>query len=303
MSLIGLVILLIALLVGGPVMAQGGGIYETNCNGLSEADCQILKDSAQMTQSIHSFTIPAWAIDLSLEAGPESIMVEGSGSATVVLPEFLTAWASEMPAMTSPTDYAPVISLLQQIDVAFVERLLAETGLQLTIDNAALQAPGQTLSGGADVIFKDSSLYVRLDSPTGADAWFGEPVEMTDTDREDLMQSLEEMLTQLQSEEFQESLAQMSELTGAYDEIITLVNKYISTTRNADAELMGQTMYTFTTTFDVKGLLADPELPGIVLRLLQNPAMAALDMDTEDMENLNETQVQFVLMTANLLIK
>ncbi|MBI5958589.1 MAG: PPC domain-containing protein, partial [Chloroflexi bacterium] len=47
----------------------------------------------------------------------------------------------------------------------------------------------------------------------------------------------------------------------------------------------------------------DPELPGIVLRLLQNPAMAALDMDTEDMENLNETQVQFVLMTANLLIK
>lgn len=97
-------------------------------------------------------------------------------------------------------------------------------------------------------------------------------------------------------------LAQLSELAGPVQRLEALMNAHISSTRGPNAVFNGQTMHTFTTSFDLKGFLADPDLPPALLSLLQNPALAALELELGELETLNETQIQFVLMTAGLLI-
>jgi hypothetical protein len=300
-SLLALIVLLVA---GGlPVLAQDGAPV-TNCNGLSEADCAILtKATAAMQSGIESFSIPAWSFAFDMEAGPvNSVSFDGSGSGTVVLPPSLLAISSDLPATGTLVDIAPLVALLQQLDITLVEQAIAETGLDLSIDHLALDAPGQTTSISADLIVKDSTLYTRLEAPNGAEAWFGDKLEMIASDREDLAQSINDLITQLQSEETQQALAQASELQGVRDELNTLIGQYVTTTRGADVEAMGQTMQVFSTTFDLKGLLNDPDLAATVMKVIQNPALTELGVNAEDVENLNETQVKFVLMTAGLLI-
>lgn len=300
-----LLLALIALLMTGPALpalAQDGNTL--NCNGLNEADCALLsRATAAMGTGITSFTLPAWSLKYNMDAGPtNSISFDISGSGTVVLPGALLALTSDLPAMITPTDLTPVIELLQKMNSTLVEQAIAQTGLEISIDRMALSAPGQTLSGSADVIMKDGSLYIRLEAPNGAEAWFGDQLELNDSDREDLTQSINDLLTQLQSEEFQQALAQASELQGAYLELYTLLSQYVITTRGADVEAMGQTMAVFTTTFDMPGMLNDPDLPAAVMTILKNPALTELGVDSEVLQNLNETQVKFVLMTAGLLI-
>jgi hypothetical protein len=82
-----------------------------------------------------------------------------------------------------------------------------------------------------------------------------------------------------------------------------LANKYVVTTRGDDAEMMGQTMSVFTTTFDLKALLSDPDLPGLLIDFFSNPALSNLGANTGDLSSINETQIQFLLLTAGLMLK
>ncbi len=299
-SLLALIALLVA--SGLPALAQEGAT--ANCNGLSEADCAVLTQAVTAMQSgIQSFNLPAWSFAFKMDAGPaDSVNFEGSGSGTVLLPPTLLALTSDLPLASTSADLAPVIALLQHLDSALIERIIAETGLNLTIDHLVFDAPGEKTSFSSDLIVKDSTLYTRMEAPNGAEAWFGDKLEMTASDRADLAQSIDDLITQLQSEEVQQALAQASELQGVYQELYTLISQYITTVRGDDVDAMGQRMAVFTTTFDLQGLLNDPDLPAVVMKVLQNPALTELGTDAEALNNLNETQVKFVLMTAGLLI-
>lgn len=300
-------LVLIALLVSGPALttlAQGGTGTTVPCSGLSESDCKILTDSTEAMQGIRSFTLPSWALNFEMQAGTaNSVKIAANGSGTFVLPDAAMALFSDLPPMAAPTDMGPVIALLQKINPALVEKIITQTGLDLKVENLVLQAPGQNTAGSGELILKDSSLYLRLGSPNGADAWFGDPINLTDQNRADLAKSIDDLITQLQSEETQKQLAQMSELQGAAQELTTLLEKYVTTKRGADTQAMGQTMQVFTTTYDIKGMLADPDLPAVVMKFIKSPAVAALGVKPGDVEGLNDAQIKFALMTVGLLVK
>jgi hypothetical protein len=296
------ILALTALLVSGwTAFAQQGG-SNVNCNGLSEADCQLLIDSTAAMQGLHSWTMPFWAVKLEMVAEQESVRLAADGWGTLILPQSLMALASDMPSTTGMPSLEPVITLLKSLDAATIQQALAELGLHFVVDRFSLQAPGQEVSTGVEALFKDSALYVRLESPNEATAWFGDQAELTAADLQDLQTSLDEMIAQLESEDTQAAMAQLSELSGVQTQFAALASKYVTTARGADQTLNGQSMAVFTTSFDLVGFLKDPELGTLLFDLLKSPTMAQLspDMDTTD---LTETQVQFVLMTVGMLLK
>jgi len=81
-----------------------------------------------------------------------------------------------------------------------------------------------------------------------------------------------------------------------------VINQYVVTTRGENQTVNGQDMAVFTTTFDLAGLLASPELPGAIITFLNDPAMSEAFAGT-DVSTVTETQVQFVLMTAGLVLE
>ncbi len=226
-----------------------------------------------------------------------------NGHGAVVLPPSLMGLMGDMQSMSIYTDPTAIIDFYSQLNSDLLLQALSEAGVYMAIEHAELHTPDQSSSGSADVIFKDEALYLRLESPNGAEAWFGEPLNPSETDIADLDQSLADMIEQLQSEDFQQTWAQMSEFSGLSQQLTDLVNKYVVTTRGDDAEMMGQSMIVFTTTFDFKGLLNDPDLPGLLMNFFNNPALSELGTDTGDLSSINESQVQFLLMTAGLLLK
>lgn len=295
---------LIALLVASPALtalAQGGE-QAVNCNGLSDADCQVIVEATAAMQGLHAFSVPEWGMSLAVDDGQETIQIRLAGSGALVLPQSLVALASDLPPMTGFTDLAPLVAFVEQLDAATLVTMLQEMGAYLVLDEMVLPGPVQTLGYRNEIIFKDMGLYMHAPSPTGSDAWFGEKLTLTPDDLSELETSLAELLTELQSEETAQMLAQLSELSGPAQRLNTLLGAHISSTRGPDAVFNGQTMHTFTTSFDLEGFLADPDLPPALLSLLQNPTLAALELELGELETLNETQIQFVLMTAGLLI-
>lgn len=297
------VIGLLAVLAASPLAALAqGSEWPINCNGLSAADCQVLVESTEAMQQVQSVTLPEWAIDLTVTTDQDTQTVHMAGSAALLIPPDLRALLSTWTGLGQTFDAAALSAALEQIDVAAVPAMLAGLGFYLVLDEVRLPQPSQSLAGPIEILFKDTGLYLHAPSPTGADAWFGEKLTLTPADLSELETSLQEALTQLQSEETQQMLAQLSELTGPTQRLQALASKYISTARGADTIYGGQTMLTFSTTFDLEGFLADPDLPSLLLALLKNPALAALDVETEDLQSLNKEQVQFVLMTVSLLV-
>ncbi len=297
------IVALTALLVAGsvlPAFAQGP-IPSIVCNGLSDDDCQLLQNALSPQQPVHSFSIPEWAIDLNVVAD-QAIVIQGRGSAAVVLPQAFMALTSDLPPITDPTNIAPVITLLQALDATMVQAMLEQIGVYLVIDSLKVDAPDQHIALSAEIILKDMDAFLHVPSPTGVDAWFGQELHLSPDDLDEIDAGLQEAIASLQDEEFLKALAQMSEIGGAANRLGTLFGKHITTTRGMDAIFNGQAMAAFTTTFDLKGFLADPDLPSVVMTIVQNPAFAALMEGSEDLTGLNETQIQFLLMTAGLLI-
>jgi len=295
---------LLAVLAASPLTAAlaQGGEWPINCNGLSAADCQVLVESTEAMQQVQSVSVPEWAVDLTVTTDEGTQAVHIAGSAALVLPPDLRALLTTWTGLSQTFDAAALSAALEQIDAAAIPAMLAGLGFYLVLDEVRLPQPDQSLAGPIEILFKDMGLYLHAPSPTGADAWFGEKLSLTPADLSEVETSLQEALAQLQSEETQQMLAQLSELTGPTQQLQALASKYIGTARGADTVYDGQTMYTFITTFDLEGFLADPDLPPLLMALLKNPALAALDVETEDLQSLNEQQVQFVLMTVSLLV-
>jgi hypothetical protein len=300
------IVVMCVLLAAGPVpmvFGQAGGAVGVNCNGLSDADCQILKDSAAAMQNVHSFAVPAWALDLNMAAGQDSVKFAANGHGAAVLPPSMMGLMGELRGLSDYTDLNAIISVYQQLNSDMVRQALSELGLSIGIEHLELHAPGQSMAASADVIYKDEGLYFRLEAPNGAEAWFGEIFSPEAMGLADLDASIANLIGQLQSEDFRQTWAQMSELSGQSQAFNDLASKHVTTTRGADTEMMGQTMRVFTTAFDLKGLLNDPDLPGVIMDLINNPALSQLGANPGDLQSINETQVQFLLMTLGLVLK
>ncbi len=275
---------------------------QVNCNGLSEADCQILKDSMAAMQGVTSFAVPVWSAEANLSAGPELMRIAASGQAAAVLPQSLMTLMTQAQGM-DVTNLQPLIGVYEQLNSEMLMQVLQEMGLYLAVDSLEVEAPGQNLAVSTDIIYKDEGFYVRLESPNGAESWFGDVVEVTPDDLAEFDESIAEALADLQSEETQQALAQLSEFTALSEKFNDLVNQYVVTTRGTDVDLNGQAMAVFTTHFDLKAMLSDPTLPALVLELLHHPALADMEVLAEDLNNVTEAQIQFVLLTANMLLK
>jgi hypothetical protein len=195
-----------------------------------------------------------------------------------------------------------MITLLKSLDAAKIQQALAELGFQVVVDHFSLQAPGEDIATSVEALFKDSALFVQLESPTGAKAWFGDQAELSATDLQDLQTALDEMIMQLESEDTQAAIAQLSELSAMQAQMSALANKYVTTTRGPDQVLGGQTMAVFTTSLDLVGFFQDPELAPLLMDYLQSPALAELNPDLSTAE-INETQIRFMLMTVGLMLK
>jgi hypothetical protein len=299
--------LCVILLAASPMLTvfgqDGSAGMGAICNGLSAADCQILQDASSTMQAVSSFSMPAWSLGLTIDAGKDSMKFAANGHGAAVLPASLMQLTSNMPGLSIYDDPGAIVDFYSQLNSDMLLQALADAGLYLAIEQADLQAPDQNSSGSADVIYKDQGLYLRLESPNGAQAWFGDTLNPSETDIAGLDQSLTDLFTQLQSDDFQRTWAQLSEFSGLSRQLTDLANKYVVTTRGDDAEMMGQTMIVFTTTFDLKALLGDPDLPGLLIDFFSNPALSNLGANTGDLSSINETQVQFLLMTAELMLK
>ena len=300
---IGLIVALAVMLVTSSLSALAQGDRPpVNCNGLSDADCQVIVESTVAMQGLQSVTVPEWGIDLAVSDDQQTMAVQLAGAAMLMLPPDLQELALAWTGLSQRFDPTALIATLERLDAATIQTMLRGLGFHLRLDEMRLPQPGQSLSGPIEIIFKDMGVYLHAPSPTGADTWFGETLALTPEDLIQLEASLREALTSLQSEETQQMLAQLSELSGPVERLQMLASEYISTTRGADGVYNGQMMFTFTTSFDLEGFLADPDLPALVLALLKNPALAALDIDLGDLETINEAQVQFLLMTVSLLV-
>lgn len=303
MSMMVIIVLLFGLVL--PVAAQDGGMPPVNCNGLSEEDCAIVTQAALAVQSgeLQSFTMPAWSLNLDLAVGEEAVTFYTAGSGRAVLPPSAMALLSDMPEVMGADGYNvdALIAFYERLDADMIVQMLEELGLQLVIDEARLSAPGEAMSGSAEVLFKDMGLYVRLESVTGNEQWFGDELEITEVMKAELDLALAEMVAELQNPEFADALNELEDVAGIFMPLADVVNTHVMTTRNADAEMGGQAMYSFTTTFDLNGFLNDPDLPAAIVAVFENPTLAELSEEEMDLE-INETQIQFVLMTASLLL-
>jgi hypothetical protein len=296
-------LVIIALFVAGPLFtafAQGTGSQDLNCNGLSDADCQVLKDSAAAMQGVHSLSIPKWSLTLDADIEGETTSLAGSGSATVILPEQLVAMLSELPTEPS-TNLTPLLTLLDELDSQTVQEMLSQTAVDLVFDQFIFKGPDQNISMPLEVALKDNILYMHASSPNGAEVWFGEKLVMTSQDLADVEQVLDELRQSLESADVQEVTDALEEMSGTTQALSDLASQYVVTTRGEDQILHGQTMLTFTTTIDIIGLLNDDKLPGLLLQLLTSPSFSTFAEDNDlDLSSLNEKQIRFVLMSLAL---
>lgn len=285
-------------LVAGPALtalAQDGGV---GCQGLSADDCALLQNATTATQRLASVNIPAWRVNLYLAAEQEITFFEARGSATVALPEevvLLRDTFLSVDTVTPDTLYA----FLLQIDANSIQRMLDELLFAFTVDQLAYAAPGESLTAHAALLYKDRAVYLNLPAPSGENAWFGDPVALTNADLDEIDARLATLRDDLLAPEMDDTFDMLGALLLVQQDVAALAQPHITTTRLANDMLDGQPAAVFTSTFNVKDLLTDPDLAPTLLAALQNLAAQAPEMEPVQ---LNEAQMQLMLTAVNLII-
>lgn len=296
--------LVVALVAGPAGLASAQGSDDPYCNGLSEADCALLQGAQSAHQTRTAFALPAFDFQMHVLAEGETLEAQMAGSGALMMAPAVLNLLALVPDMSQGmTDMIGMLDMLESIDEAMVESLLAESAGLIQLSEMTLSTPDETMGLQGDLVLRDSMLYLHLSAPNGADAWFGESLSLTSTDMADLRESLEEMRTQFESEEFAAAMAQMSEYQGRLTAIGDLVSKHVSSVRGDDATLHDQAMATFTTSFDLRGLLSDPELGTAVYELLSSPLFAELAGESADMSELNPAQVQLMMVALAMMFE
>jgi len=294
-----LTVLVVALaLIAGPVLSAFAQDANPVCQGLSAADCELLRSAMKAQQRLTSISVPAWSINLYLTAEQESVFFEAHGSAAASLPAELAALRDaflDIEMVTPDT----LRAFLGQIDSATVQTILNNLLLSLVVDGFELETPEESIAGSGALLFKDSAIYLNLPAPSAENTWFGEPLEITETDLAELDVALAQLRAALLDEEMDEAFDAAGALLTMQQDIAALVQQHITTTRLPDDALGGQPVAVFTTTFNLKDLLADPSLAPTLMMLLKN--LAEQNPDMTEME-LNQPQLQLALVALDLML-
>lgn len=285
------------LLMSGSAVALAQTDMTVYCNGLSDEDCQLLQDAAAAMQQLESVRVPAWSMNFDMDIPEEPAQFSIRGSGVFVVPPAAVALMSDLPPVNSP-DYFTAV--LEQMNAAWLEQLLSDMLMQLVVDEIVV-VPAEDLEATSfEMIIKDDTFYMHTLSPTGADMWFGQPVEFNPADSEELDATFDELRASLAGADMSEAMEMMEGMTAIQEQMTELATQYVTTARGADQTVDDQTVAVFTTSFDLAGFLAAPELPGLIMEFLQSPAFA--EMQDADTEEINETQIQFLLSTAKMVV-
>jgi len=282
-------------------LAQGDS--GVNCNGLNEDDCTLLKNAQSAMTGVTQMTLPAFNFSMTMTAEGETMEMGVGGAGALVMAPALVELAALMPQSNQMmADMSAILDLMDSLDEDLIQSILADSAGHVRIDELSITAPDQSVSMPMEMIFKDSTLYVRLTSPNGAEAWFGEQLSISDTELQELSDSLDELREQMAAEDFQSAMTEMSEFQSLMTDLSKVANKHVTTTRGEDATLHDQAMAPFTTTLDLPALLADPELATAAFNLLTSP-MFADAMEGTDTSEINAAQVQLLLTVVSVMFK
>jgi hypothetical protein len=211
------VLIVIALLAFGPVLAAFAQSTDPLCNGLSDSDCQILTNSQNAMGGVTSLTLPSLSISFMVDAQGTNVQVDASGSG----------------AFEVASDGSKV-------------------AIDLKIDQATVTSNGKTQSiSGAEIIVDNDMLYVLYNGQ-----WYGEQLSASDLSSLGLggtaggLASGLGALTGQMGQPGGLSLGNMAQSSG-----IDLTG-VVTTARGADGQASGKNVATFTTTVDFTKLLA-----------------------------------------------
>lgn len=301
-ALIALVAL-VALVPARAALAQDGPAHPS-CNGLNDADCQLLLDASAAMNALTSVAIPSFEANLMVETDSDSLELAIEGDAAFRVPSQFVTLINELPKNEVPSDLTPYLDFIDQLDSEMLLDMLGDTLLHVNIADAYADVP-EEMSGSisAEAILKDSSLFVRLPSPAAGDTWFGDMLEFDPQTLAELDAALADLKVAMLDEEFQAGLEDINDLNALIMPLQEAIGQYIVTTRQPDITRDGQALAVFETNFDFKGLLASTELSQALADMLSDPAFAGmLEEENAGLEEITPTQVQFALMTISLVL-
>ena len=123
-----------------PALAQDGA--DPLCNGLSDADCQLMLAGQASMEGVTSFAAPSYSIGFMLNDGTDDMAFSAAGSGEFMLP---------------------------------VDGDMTSLMIHLFIDEASISDSGSSESGSAEVIVVDSMAYIKYEGE-----WYGDTLTEED---------------------------------------------------------------------------------------------------------------------------
>jgi hypothetical protein len=210
------VLIVIALLAFGPALSAFAQSTDPLCNGLSDADCQILTNSQTAMSGVKSLALPSWSVSFMADAQGTNIQFNASGSG----------------AFEVATDGTKIA-----VDLKIDQASVTENGKSATIS-------------GAEVMIDNDMAYVLYNGQ-----WYGQQLSASDLSSLGLggtAGSLAGGLGALTGQLQQPGGMSLGGLAQAGGVDLTGV---LTTTRGADAQVSGKNVATFTTNIDFTKLL------------------------------------------------
>lgn len=299
LAALALVLALVLTAIGAPAHPALAQDDPPGCRGLSADDCALLQSATLATQNVVSLNIPAWAVTLYMAAEQETIFVQAGGTAAYALPEELVLLRDTFMSVETVTPNT-IIAFLGQIDANRIQTMLDELLLSITVDPLIVESPEATVTASGALVYKDSTIYLNLPAPSGENIWFGQPITLTFADLDEIDAALEELRASFDAPEIDEAFDEMGASLLMQQQIAALAERHTTTTRLSDEMLDGQIMAAvFTSTFNVKDLLADPDLAPALIAAFDE--LAAQDPEIEPLD-MNEAQLTLMLTAFNLLV-
>jgi len=134
-------VLIVMFVVGAlPALAQDGA--NPLCNGLADADCQLMMAGQASWDGVTSFSVPSYTLDFSMNTGEDEVAVSATGSGEFVLP---------------------------------MGEDLSTLMIHLFVDNGSMTENGDTQTASFEMIVLDGMAYINYDGE-----WYGDTMSEQD---------------------------------------------------------------------------------------------------------------------------
>lgn len=224
------VLVIVVLVLSMPMVAFA---QDPLCEGLSEADCDMMLSALDTVATVESFTVPAWEFTLKFDSGEEVTELSAAGSAGFVIADDI-----------------------------------ANSVVYIKLDSLVMVPDDPSLPETAELLVVDGFGYVNYDGE-----WYGE--ELSESDLADV----DEMLGMVESS---------GSITGMDESLGLDLTGVVTTTREADDEMHGQSVAVYSMEVDLMTLLVNA---------LSSPMVGeALGMGDMGMEEMSPEELSMMAM-------